>query len=161
MSFILNTIVRHIAHHNPFDNLQSSGDDSNTVDTGNNSSSNASSKRKGGLTQGNNPGDVKASPTPEFVSREDWVKFVDYCNSEKFLAKSKRNKENWAKLIALCTLGRSSMPITRYKFAKERGVTDEKIGGVEVYLPADTKKDKTIQCPDVIVSISLLTFKYS
>ncbi|KAF6165483.1 hypothetical protein GIB67_023312 [Kingdonia uniflora] len=37
------------------------------------------------LIVGNNPGDVKTSPASEFVPREDWVKFVDYCNSEKFL----------------------------------------------------------------------------
>ncbi|KAF6168019.1 hypothetical protein GIB67_011404 [Kingdonia uniflora] len=100
----------------------------------------------------NNPGDVKASPTPEFVPREDWVKFIDYCNSEKFLAKSKRNKENRAKLIAPCTLGITitSMLITRHKLAEERGVTDEEIGRVEVYIPTHTKKDKTIQCPDLI-----------
>ncbi|KAF6147472.1 hypothetical protein GIB67_021298 [Kingdonia uniflora] len=217
-SKILNTILRRMAHYNPFDNLQSPSDDSNTVYTGNNSSSNASSKKKRGLTRGskplpngkkkkidinswgqpnqanseantytsdigfqvrmhlpiiyesfkdvhndrialvvkgleecydishvawfdlkekikdvwrtykyrlnttlivgNNLGDVKASPAPEFVPREDWVKFVDYCNSEKFLAKSKRNKENRAKLIASCTLGRTSMPITRHKLAE-------------------------------------------
>ncbi|KAF6152891.1 hypothetical protein GIB67_002976 [Kingdonia uniflora] len=149
----LNTILRRMAHYNPFDNLQSPGDNSNTVDTGNNSSSNASSKKKRGLTRGNNPGDVKASPTPEFVPMEDWVKFVDYCNSEKFLVKSKRNKENWAKLIVSCTLGRTSMPITRHKLAEERGVTDEEIGRAEVYIPAHTKKDKTIQCPDVIAEL--------
>ncbi|KAF6144166.1 hypothetical protein GIB67_004839, partial [Kingdonia uniflora] len=113
------------------------------------------------LIVGNNPGDVKASSAPEFVPREDWVKFVDYCNSEKFLAyvyvictypcaKSKRNKENRSRLIASCTLGRTSMPIIRHKLAEERGVTDEEIGRVEVYIPAHTKKDKTIQCPDVI-----------
>ncbi|KAF6139862.1 hypothetical protein GIB67_009709 [Kingdonia uniflora] len=250
---VLNTILRRMAHYNPFDNLQSPGDDSNTVDTGNNSSSNASSNKKRGLARGskplpngkkekidvnswgqpnqansetntytsdigfqarmhlpiiyesfkhvpndrialvvkgleecydishvawfdlkekikdawrrykyrlnttlivgNNPEDVKASPAPEFVPREDWVKFVDYCNSEKFLAKSKRNKENWAKLIAPCTLGRTSLPITRHKLAEERGVTDEEIGRVEVYIPAHTKKDKTIQCPDVIAEL--------
>ncbi|KAF6170041.1 hypothetical protein GIB67_042846, partial [Kingdonia uniflora] len=96
---------------------------------------------------------------PEFVPREDWVKFIDYCNSEKFLVyvyvipKSKRNKENRAKLIASCTLGRTSMLITRHKLAEERGVTDEEIGRVEVYIPAHTKKDKTIQCPDVIAEL--------
>ncbi|KAF6166026.1 hypothetical protein GIB67_012923 [Kingdonia uniflora] len=190
-----------MAHYNHFDNLQLSGDDSNTVDTGNNFSSNASSKKKIGLSRGskplpngkkkkidecygishvawfdlkekirdawkrykchlnttlivgNNPGDVKASPAPEFVPGENWVKFVDYFNSEKFLAKSKRNKENRAKLIAPCTLGRTSMPIIRHKLAVERGVTDEEIGRVEVYIPAHTKKDKTIQCSDVILKL--------
>ncbi|KAF6166865.1 hypothetical protein GIB67_026644 [Kingdonia uniflora] len=165
-NIVLNTIVRCIAHYNLFDNLQSSGDDLNTADTGNNSSSNASSKKKRGLTRdskplpngkkknirecydishvswfdlkekirdawkrykyrlnttlivGNNAGDVKAYPAPEFVPREYWVKFVDYCNSEKFMAKSKRNKKNRAKLIAPCTLSRTSMPITRHKLAE-------------------------------------------
>ncbi|KAF6159395.1 hypothetical protein GIB67_032166 [Kingdonia uniflora] len=98
-----------------------------------------------GRAWGNSLGDVKASLAPEFVPREDWVKFIDYCNSEKFL-----NKENRAKLIAAHTLGRTSMPITRHKLAEERGVTDEEIGRVEVYIPAYTKNDKTIQCPDVI-----------
>ncbi|KAF6166264.1 hypothetical protein GIB67_031048 [Kingdonia uniflora] len=181
------------------------GDDSNTADTGNNSSSNASSKKKRGLARGskplpngkkkkigecydishvawfdlkekirdawkmykyhlnitliigNNLGDAKASPTPEFVPREDWVKFVDYCNSEKFLAKSKMNKENQAKLIASCTLGRTSMPITRHKL--ESGVTDEEIGRVEVYIPAHTKKDKTIQFLDVIAELQNTMWK--
>ncbi|KAF6156653.1 hypothetical protein GIB67_017789 [Kingdonia uniflora] len=197
-----NTILRRMAHYNPFDNLQSPG---------NNSSSNASSKKKRGLARDSKPlpngkkkkidvnswgqpnqansetntytsdigfqvrmhlpiiyesfkhvpndrialvvkglevnfyknvtisltlpglikkkklkmlgeGDVKASSAPEFVPRDDWVKFVDYCNSEKFLAKSKKNKENRAKLIAPCTLGRTSMSITlhKLKFGKER-----------------------------------------
>ncbi|KAF6142669.1 hypothetical protein GIB67_015155 [Kingdonia uniflora] len=44
-----------MAHYNPFDNLQSPGDDSNTADTGNNSSSNASSIKKRGLTRGSKP----------------------------------------------------------------------------------------------------------
>ncbi|KAF6158319.1 hypothetical protein GIB67_022399, partial [Kingdonia uniflora] len=69
----LNTIVKCMAHYNPFDNLQSSGDGSNTADIGNNSSYNATSKKKKGLVRGNNPGDVKASPAPEFVPREDWA----------------------------------------------------------------------------------------
>ncbi|KAF6165965.1 hypothetical protein GIB67_012862, partial [Kingdonia uniflora] len=237
----LNTILRCMAHYNLFDNLQLSGDDSNTVDskkrisTGSKSLPNGKKKVIGvnswgqpnqansetntyssdigfqvrmhlpiiyesfndvpndrialvvkGLEEcydishvawfdlkekirdawkryksylnttlivGNSPGDVKASPAPEFVPREDWVKFIDYCNSEKFLAKSKRNKKNRAKLIAPCTLGRTSMPITRHKLAEERGVTDEEIGRVEVYIPAHTKKDKTIQCPDVIAEL--------
>ncbi|KAF6149655.1 hypothetical protein GIB67_017388 [Kingdonia uniflora] len=222
-----------MAHYNPFDNLQLSGDNSNTVDTGNNSSSNASSKKKRGLSRGskplpnrkkkkigvnwwgqlnqanpetntyssdigfqvcmhlpiiyesfkdvpndrialvvkgleecydisyvawfdlkekirnawkrymchlnttlivgNNSGDVKASLAPEFVPREDWVKFVDYCNSEKFLA--------YVNVICI------------YPCAEERGVTDEEIGRVEVYIPTHIKKDKIIQCPDVIAEL--------
>ncbi|KAF6159961.1 hypothetical protein GIB67_033045 [Kingdonia uniflora] len=182
---VLNTIVKCMAHYNPFDNLQSSSDDSNTADTyigfqvsmhlpiiyesfkdvpndyialvvkGLEKKIRDAWKRykyhlNTTLIVGNNLGDVKASPAPEFVPREDWVKFDDYCNSDKFLAKSKRNKENQAKLIAPCTLGRTSMPITRHKLAEERSVTDEEIGRVEVYIPAHTKKDKTIQCPDII-----------
>ncbi|KAF6158335.1 hypothetical protein GIB67_022415 [Kingdonia uniflora] len=53
--YFVNTIVRSMAHYNPFDKLQSSGDDSNTVDTGNNSSSNASSKNKRGFARGSKP----------------------------------------------------------------------------------------------------------
>ncbi|KAF6162035.1 hypothetical protein GIB67_002624 [Kingdonia uniflora] len=128
-SKMLNTILRRMAHYNPFDNLQSPGDDSNTVNTGNNSSSNASSKKKRGLARGNNPGDVKAFLAPEFVPREDWVKLVDYYNLEKFPA-------------------------------EERDVIDEEIGRVEVYIPAHTKKDKTIQCPDVIIIIFIFTQKF-
>ncbi|KAF6156075.1 hypothetical protein GIB67_038067 [Kingdonia uniflora] len=70
------------------------------------------------LIVGNNPGDVKVSPAPEFSIREDWLKFVDYCNSEKFMAKSKRNKKIWANLIAPCILGRASMSITRHKLVR-------------------------------------------
>ncbi|KAF6159543.1 hypothetical protein GIB67_032314, partial [Kingdonia uniflora] len=77
---LLNIIVSRMAYHNPIDSLQSSGDDSNTEDTG------------------NNPGDVKASSAPKFFRWENWVKFVDYCNLEKFLAKSKRNNGNRAEL---------------------------------------------------------------
>ncbi|KAF6160104.1 hypothetical protein GIB67_018884, partial [Kingdonia uniflora] len=120
-----------------------------------------SSKDKNPLDERNNLGHVKASLAPEFVPREDWVKFVDYYNSEKFIvyvyvirtypcAKSKMNKENWVKLIAQCTFGKTSMPITRHKLVEERGVTDKEIGRVEVCIPAYTKKDKTIQCLDVI-----------
>ncbi|KAF6170660.1 hypothetical protein GIB67_015612 [Kingdonia uniflora] len=101
---------------------------------------------------GNNPVDVKASSAPEFVPREHWVKFVDYCDLEKLLAKSKKNKENRAKLITPCTSGRTSMPITRHK-AEESGLTNEEICRVEMYIPAYTKKDQTIQYPDVIVKL--------
>ncbi|KAF6171233.1 hypothetical protein GIB67_036901 [Kingdonia uniflora] len=203
---VLDTIVRRMTHYNPFDNLQSSGDDSNTVDTGNNSSSNASSKKKRGLTRvcmylpiiyesfkdvpndriawvvrglkecydishvawfdlkekikdawkmykyhlnttlivGNNPGDVKASLALNLFQGK--------------IAKSKKNKKNRAKLILPCTLDRISMPITRHKLVEERGVTDEEIGRVEVYIPAHTKKDKTIQYPDVIECTTICQF---
>ncbi|KAF6156714.1 hypothetical protein GIB67_003861, partial [Kingdonia uniflora] len=110
------TIVKCMAHYNPFDNLQSSSDDSNTADTGNNSSSNATSKKKRGLARGNNPGDVKAS-RPLNCSKGG--------------------------------LGK----------AEERGATDEEIGRVEVYISAHTKKDKTIQCPDVIVELQNTMWK--
>ncbi|KAF6152113.1 hypothetical protein GIB67_031435, partial [Kingdonia uniflora] len=112
---VLNTIVWRMAHHNPFDSLQSSGDNSNTPDTG------------------NNPGDVKASPALEFVPGEDWVMFIDYCNSKKLLV--------YVYVIRI------------YPCTKERGITDEKIGKIEVYIPAHTKKDTTIQCPDVIAKL--------
>ncbi|KAF6168854.1 hypothetical protein GIB67_041738, partial [Kingdonia uniflora] len=151
---VLNTIVRRMTHNNHFDNLQSSGDDSKTVDTGNNSSSNASSKKKIRLARGfqvrmhlpiiyesfkDDPNDRIALVVKELEEcydishvawfdlkenikdawkREDWVKFADYCNSEKFLAKIKRKKENWAKLIASCSLGRTSMPITHHKLVR-------------------------------------------
>ncbi|KAF6163010.1 hypothetical protein GIB67_021159, partial [Kingdonia uniflora] len=68
-------------------------------------------------------------------------------------AKSKKNKENRAKLIALYTLGRTSMPITRHKLDKESGITDDEIGRVEVYIIAHSKKNKTIQCHDVITKL--------
>ncbi|KAF6135065.1 hypothetical protein GIB67_040376, partial [Kingdonia uniflora] len=100
-SSVLNIIARCMAHYNLFDNLQLSGDESNIVDTGNNSSSNTSSKKKRGLAR-----DSKSLP-----------------NGKK-------------KKIGV----------------EERGVTDEEIDRVEMYIPAHTKKDKTIQCPDVIVS---------
>ncbi|KAF6166873.1 hypothetical protein GIB67_026652 [Kingdonia uniflora] len=81
-------------------------------------------------------------------------KFIEEAKERKTVAKNKKNKENRAKLITSCTLGRTSMPIiTRHKLAEERGVIDEEIGRVEAYIPAHTKKDKTIQCPDVIVNI--------
>ncbi|KAF6148093.1 hypothetical protein GIB67_024268 [Kingdonia uniflora] len=37
------------------------------------------------LIVGNILGNVKAFLALEFVLREDWVMFIDYCNSEKFL----------------------------------------------------------------------------
>ncbi|KAF6138107.1 hypothetical protein GIB67_033521 [Kingdonia uniflora] len=81
-------------------------------------------------------------------------KFIEGAKERKTVTKNKKNKENRAKLIAPCTLGRTSMPIiTCHKLAEERGVTDEEIGRVEPYIPVRTKKDKTIQYPDVIVDI--------
>ncbi|KAF6147172.1 hypothetical protein GIB67_017258 [Kingdonia uniflora] len=183
IELVLNTILRCMAHYNLFDNLQLSGGDSNIVDTDigfqvrmhlpiiyesfNDVPNDRIALVVKGLEEcydishvawldlkekirdawkmykshlnttlivGNSPGDVKPTPAPEF-------------------AKSKRNKENRAKLIAPCTLGRTSMPIALHKLAEERGVTDEEIGRVEVYIPAHTKKDKTIQCPDVIAEL--------
>ncbi|KAF6134960.1 hypothetical protein GIB67_037487, partial [Kingdonia uniflora] len=174
IELVLNTILRCMAHYNLFDNLQLSGDDSNIVDTGNNSSSNASSKKKRDIgfqvrmhlpiiyeSFNDVPNDrialvVKGLEECYDISHVAWFDLkekLEMLGKEKFLAKSKRNKENRAKLIAPCTLGRTSMPITLHKLAEERGVTDEEIGRVEVYIPAHTKKDKTIQCPDVIAEL--------
>ncbi|KAF6174852.1 hypothetical protein GIB67_026340 [Kingdonia uniflora] len=172
---VLNTIVRCMAHYNHFDDLQLSGDDSNTADTGNNSSSNASSKRKRGLARGLKPlpnGKKKkiginswgqpnqANPETNTYSSDIgfqvrmhlpiiYESFKDVPNDRIALvvkglvecydishvawfdlkeknyrclekAKSKRTKENRAKLIASCTLGRTSMSITCHKLAELR-----------------------------------------
>ncbi|KAF6136731.1 hypothetical protein GIB67_020053 [Kingdonia uniflora] len=63
-------------------------------------------------------------------------KFIEGAKERKTVAKNKKNKENRVKLIAPCTLGRTSMPIiTRHKLVEERGVTDEEIApnGEAVY----------------------------
>ncbi|KAF6134833.1 hypothetical protein GIB67_002234 [Kingdonia uniflora] len=137
--------VRRMAHHNPFDILQSSSDDPNTV--GNNSSSNASSKKKRGLARGSKPQPngkkkkigVNSWGRPNQANLEMntytsdigfqvrmhlpiiYERFMDALNDRITLvvrglkAKSEMNKENRAKLISLCTLGRTNMPITRHK----------------------------------------------
>ncbi|KAF6134157.1 hypothetical protein GIB67_013554, partial [Kingdonia uniflora] len=182
----LNTIVRRMAHHNPFDSLQSSGDDLNTADTGNNYSSNASSsKKKRGLARSSKPllnekkkkiginswGQPNQANSETNIYTSDigfqvhihlpiiYETFKNVSNNRIALvlkgleAKSKRNKENRVKLIALCTLGRTSIPITHHKLVEERGVTYEKICRVEVHISAHTKKDKAIQCSDVIIKL--------
>ncbi|KAF6156257.1 hypothetical protein GIB67_023167, partial [Kingdonia uniflora] len=137
---VLDTIVRRMTHYNPFDNLQSSGDDSNTVDTGNNSSSNASSKKKRGLTR------------EKFLYMFMLYLFI-------LALKVKEQKKSGETNIAVHS-DRISMPITRHKLVEERGVTDEEIGRVEVYIPAHTKKDKTIQYPDLLMYYYLSIYSY-
>ncbi|KAF9612383.1 hypothetical protein IFM89_039301 [Coptis chinensis] len=69
-------------------------------------------------------------------------------------AASKRNKANRLKLRAPNTLGRRSMAATRYVIAVENKFkSDLEVGRAEVYIRAHTKKDKTIQCPEIAEKI--------
>ncbi|KAF9600493.1 hypothetical protein IFM89_009942, partial [Coptis chinensis] len=65
-------------------------------------------------------------------------------------AASKRNKANRSKLRAPNTFGRRSMAATWHVIAVENKFkSDLEVGRAEVYLRAHTKKDKTIQCPEI------------
>ncbi|KAK1307015.1 hypothetical protein QJS10_CPA10g00425 [Acorus calamus] len=98
------------------------------------------------------PAVVKEGPIPPNVSKEDWRTFVDMCNSEEHKTISDRNVVNRSKLKSPSTLGRKSMAVVRHEMAMERNATsDAEISRSEVYIRAHTKKDKTVQIPDVIV----------
>ncbi|KAK1283110.1 hypothetical protein QJS10_CPB21g01200 [Acorus calamus] len=97
------------------------------------------------------PAVVKEGPIPPNVSKEDWRTFVDMCNSEEHKTISDRNAVNRSKLKSPSTLGRKSMAVVRHEMAMERNATSEaEISRSEVYIRAHTKKDKTVQIPDVI-----------
>ncbi|KAF9620241.1 hypothetical protein IFM89_010976 [Coptis chinensis] len=68
-------------------------------------------------------------------------------------AASKRNKANCSKLRAPNTLGRRSMAATRHVIVWK--TSSNRLGGweAEVYIRAHTKKDKTIQCPEIAEKI--------
>ncbi|KAF6176062.1 hypothetical protein GIB67_000156, partial [Kingdonia uniflora] len=165
-----------MAHYNPFDNLQLPGDDSNTVDTGNNSLSNASSRKKSGLARGSKPLpngkkkkiDVNSWGQPNQVNSETNTYTSDIgfqvCMHLPIIYESFKDIHN--DRIALVVKGLEECydishvawfdlkeKLKMFGEADERGVTDEEIGRVEVYIPAHTKKDKTIQCPDVIAEL--------
>ncbi|KAK1314460.1 hypothetical protein QJS10_CPA06g00353 [Acorus calamus] len=97
------------------------------------------------------PAVVKEGPIPPNVSIEDWRTFVDICNSEEHKAISERNAINRSKLKSSSTLGRKSMAVVRHEMAMERNATsDAEISRSEVYNKAHTKKDKTVQIPDIL-----------
>ncbi|KAF9621176.1 hypothetical protein IFM89_016670 [Coptis chinensis] len=48
---------------------------------------------------------------PRNIPLEDWHKFVDYCNTDKFKAMSERNKMNREQQIMPSSLGRTSIAI--------------------------------------------------
>ncbi|XP_058115276.1 uncharacterized protein LOC131258180 isoform X1 [Magnolia sinica] len=92
------------------------------------------------------PAVVKSYPAPIGVPLEDWMIFVDYCNTNKFKESSVRNASNWAKQVGTSTLGRRSMAATRHEMAIERNLTtDAEVGRAEVYIRAHTTKDNKVQ----------------
>ncbi|KAF9622446.1 hypothetical protein IFM89_031249 [Coptis chinensis] len=101
--------------------------------------------------KGKNLASVRAVPPPPFVNTEQWLWFVEYTRSARYQASSKRNITNRSKLRAPNTLGRRSMAVTCHLIAEERKLkSDLEVGRAEVYIRAHTKKDKTIQCPEIV-----------
>ncbi|XP_058112425.1 uncharacterized protein LOC131255657 [Magnolia sinica] len=81
------------------------------------------------------PAVVKSYPAPISVPIEDWMIFVDYCNTDKFKESSVRNASNWAKQVGPSTLGQRSMAAARHEMAIERNLTtDAEFGRAEVYI---------------------------
>ncbi|XP_058106915.1 uncharacterized protein LOC131250648 [Magnolia sinica] len=97
---------------------------------------------------------VKSYPAPIGVSIEDWMIFMDYCNTDKFKESSVRNASNRAKQVGPSTLGRRSMAATRHEMAIERNLTtDAEVGRAEVYIRAHTTKDNKVQFPETFEKI--------
>ncbi|XP_058077185.1 uncharacterized protein LOC131225638 isoform X2 [Magnolia sinica] len=95
------------------------------------------------------PAVVKSYPARIGVPIEDWMSFVDYCNTDKFKESSVRNASNRAKQVGPSTLGRCSMAATRHEMAIERNLTtDAEVGRAEVYIRAHTTKDNKVQFPE-------------
>ncbi|KAF9590220.1 hypothetical protein IFM89_031959 [Coptis chinensis] len=71
-------------------------------------------------------------------------------DGKKRKAASKRNKANRLKLRAPNTLGGRSMVATQHVIAVENKFKSNlEVGRAGVYIRAHTKKDKTIQCPEI------------
>ncbi|KAF6145416.1 hypothetical protein GIB67_029185 [Kingdonia uniflora] len=104
---------------------------------------------------GHDPVDVKAHPTPPpFVPGDDWHMFVDICNSAKHMASSTRNKVNRSKLKAPICVRRRSLLVIRHMLAMKRKLnSDALVARSEVYLTAHTKRDNTVQCPELAEKI--------
>ncbi|KAF9612410.1 hypothetical protein IFM89_039443 [Coptis chinensis] len=64
---------------------------------------------------------------PRNIPLEDWHKFVDYCNTDKFKAMSARNKPNHEQQIMPSSLGRTSVAIARNELALEKGIPESEI----------------------------------
>ncbi|XP_058102407.1 uncharacterized protein LOC131246365 [Magnolia sinica] len=103
------------------------------------------------------PAVVKSYPAPIGVSIEDWMIFMDYCNTDKFKESSVRNASNRAKQVGPSTLGRRSMAATRHEMAIKRNLTtDAEVGRTEVYIRAHTTKDNKVQFPETFEKIKLI-----
>ncbi|KAF9602346.1 hypothetical protein IFM89_026684 [Coptis chinensis] len=71
---------------------------------------------------------------PRNIPLEDWHKFVDYCNTDKFKAMSERNKMNREQQIMPSSLGRTSIAIARNKLALEKGILESEITRADSYM---------------------------
>ncbi|KAF9596804.1 hypothetical protein IFM89_013590 [Coptis chinensis] len=58
------------------------------------------------------------------IPLEDWHKFVDYCNTDKFKAMSARNKLNREQQIMPSSLGKTSVAIAQNELALEKGIPE-------------------------------------
>ncbi|KAF6150454.1 hypothetical protein GIB67_002781 [Kingdonia uniflora] len=98
--------------------------------------------------------DVKARPTPPLVPDDDWYMFVDIFNSAEHMASSARNKVNQSKLKASICVKRRSLPVIRHILAMKRKLNSDALAArSEVYLTAHTKRDNTVQCPELAETI--------
>ncbi|KAF9625786.1 hypothetical protein IFM89_027118 [Coptis chinensis] len=90
---------------------------------------------------------------PRNIPLEDWHKFVDYCNTDKFKAMSERNKMNREQQIMPSSLGRTSIAIARNKLALEKGIPESEITRADSYMLIHKPKETVPQSQEVLNSI--------
>ncbi|KAF9624636.1 hypothetical protein IFM89_012132 [Coptis chinensis] len=90
---------------------------------------------------------------PRNIPLEDWHKFVDYCNTDKFKAMSARNKLNREQQIMPSSLGRTSVAIARNELALEKGIPESEITRADSYMLIHKPKETIPQSQEVLNSI--------
>ncbi|KAF9607060.1 hypothetical protein IFM89_030887, partial [Coptis chinensis] len=84
------------------------------------------------------------------IPLEDWHKFVDYCNTDKFKAMSARNKLNREQQIMPSSLGRTSVAIARNELALEKGILESEITRADSYMLIHKPKEIVPQSQEVL-----------
>ncbi|KAF9594977.1 hypothetical protein IFM89_035750 [Coptis chinensis] len=90
---------------------------------------------------------------PRNIPLEDWHKFVDYCNTDKFKAMSARNKLNHEQQIMPSSLGRTSVAIARNELALEKGIPESEITRADSYMLIHKPKETVPQSQEVLVTV--------
>ncbi|KAF9605193.1 hypothetical protein IFM89_014306, partial [Coptis chinensis] len=102
------------------------------------------------------PSILKENPQ-DGIPLQDWRRFVDNCNLEKFKASSVRNSANRKNQKNSSCLGRKSTAVAREEMAMAKGVPESSIGRVESYKFIYKRKSGEPQDPELVEKLDNYT----